>query len=138
MKTAHSGATPSAPIPTTRPRTLSAKAPRQRRRPLLDDSDEDDPILSVVNLIDVFLVIIAALLLAVAQSPTNPFTAEQVTVIKNPGKENMEVIIKDGTKVEHYKASGEIGEGQGAKAGVAYKMKDGSMVYVPEAGLAQE
>ncbi len=26
----------------------------------------------------------------------------------------------------------------GAEAGVAYKMKDGSMVYVPEAGLAQE
>lgn len=91
-----------------------------------------------MNLIDVFLVIIAALLLAVAQSPTNPFTAEQVTVIKNPGKENMEVIIKDGAKIEHYKASGEIGEGQGAKAGVAYKMKDGSMVYVPEAGVAQE
>lgn len=50
----------------------------------------------------------------------------------------MEVIIKDGAKIEHYKASGEIGEGQGAKAGVAYKMKDGSMVYVPEAGVAQE
>ena len=104
----------------------------------LDETEADDPILSVVNLIDVFLVIIAALLLAVAQSPTNPFTAEQVTVIKNPGKENMEVIIKDGAKIEHYKASGEIGEGQGAKAGVAYKMKDGSMVYVPEAGMAQE
>ena len=112
--------------------------PHRTRRPPLEDRDEDDPILSLVNLIDVFLVIIAALLLAVAQSPTNPFTAEQVTVIKNPGKENMEVIIKDGAKIEHYKASGEIGEGQGAKAGVAYKMKDGSMVYVPEAGMAQE
>jgi len=86
----------------------------------------------VVNLIDVFLVIIAALLLAVAQSPANPFSAEQVTVIKNPGKENMEIIVKDGQKIEHYQASGEIGEGQGAKAGVAYKLKDGSMVYVPE------
>ena len=130
MSAAHPPA-PAAPI------AHSASAQSTRRR-LLEDSDEDDPILSVVNLIDVFLVIIAALLLAVAQSPANPFTAEQVTVIKNPGKENMEVIIKDGTKVEHYKASGEIGEGQGAKAGVAYKMKDGSMVYVPEAGLAQE
>ena len=129
MSAAHPPA-PAAPI------AHSASAQSTRR--LLEDSDEDDPILSVVNLIDVFLVIIAALLLAVAQSPTNPFTAEQVTVIKNPGKENMEVIIKDGAKIEHYKASGEIGEGQGAKAGVAYKMKDGSMVYVPEAGLAQE
>ena len=124
MSAAHPPA-PAAPI------AHSASAQSTRRR-LLED------ILSVVNLIDVFLVIIAALLLAVAQSPTNPFTAEQVTVIKNPGKENMEVIIKDGAKIEHYKASGEIGEGQGAKAGVAYKMKDGSMVYVPEAGVAQE
>ena len=63
---------------------------------LMDENEGDDPILSVVNLIDVFLVIIAALLLAVAQSPSNPFSAEQVTIIKNPGKANMEVIVKDG------------------------------------------
>ena len=30
---------------------------------LIEDADADDPILSVVNLIDVFLVVIAALLL---------------------------------------------------------------------------
>lgn len=50
---------------------------------LLDDIEDDDPLLSVVNLIDVFLVIIAALLLAVASSPINPFTAQNVTIIKN-------------------------------------------------------
>ncbi|WP_404302500.1 DUF2149 domain-containing protein [Alicycliphilus denitrificans] len=101
---------------------------------LMEDLEADDPILSVVNLIDVFLVIIAALLLAVANSAVNPFGNESVTVIKNPGKENMEIIVKDGQKLDRYKASGEIGEGQGAKAGVAYRLKDGSMVYVPEAG----
>ena len=102
----------------------------------LDETEADDPILSVVNLIDVFLVVIAALLLAVANSSVNPFSSESVTIIKNPGKDNMEIIVKDGQKVDHYKASGEIGEGQGAKAGVAYRLKDGSMVYVPEAGEA--
>lgn len=102
----------------------------------LDETEADDPILSVVNLIDVFLVVIAALLLAVANSSVNPFSTESVTIIKNPGKDNMEIIVKDGQKVDHYKASGEIGEGQGAKAGVAYRLKDGSMVYVPEAGEA--
>ena len=101
---------------------------------LMDENEGDDPILSVVNLIDVFLVIIAALLLAVAQSPANPFSAEQVTVIKNPGQPSMEVIVKDGRKIDRYRASGEIGEGEGAKAGVAYRLKDGSMVYVPEPG----
>lgn len=101
---------------------------------LLDDTETDDPILSVVNLIDVFLVIIAALLLAVANSAVNPFGNESVTVIKNAGQPSMEVIVKDGRKIDRYRASGEIGEGEGAKAGVAYRLKDGSMVYVPEPG----
>lgn len=99
---------------------------------LLEDADADDPILSVVNLIDVFLVIIAALLLAVANNPINPFMSDDYTLIKNPGQENMEVVVKKGETLEHYKSNGEIGEGEGAKAGVAYRLKDGSMVYVPE------
>ncbi len=101
---------------------------------LMDDLEADDPILSVVNLIDVFLVIIAALLLAVANNPMNPFSAENVMVIKNPGEPNMEMIIKNGETIEHYQASGEIGSGEGMRAGVAYRMRDGTFVYVPEGG----
>ena len=100
---------------------------------LMDEVETEDPILSVVNLIDIFLVIIAALLITVAQNPLiNPFNQQDVTVITDPGKPTMEVLIKKGEKIEKYKASGEIGGGDGEKAGVAYKMKDGSMVYVPE------
>ena len=101
---------------------------------ILDDDDGDDPILSVVNIIDVFLVIIAVLLIAVLENPLNPFATQNVVVIKNPGQPSMEVIVKDGRKIDRYRASGEIGEGEGAKAGVAYRLKDGSMVYVPEPG----
>lgn len=99
---------------------------------LLEEAEADDPILSVVNLIDVFLVIIAALLLAVANNPVNAFSQDDYTLIKNPGEANMEVLIKQGEILQHYKASGEIGQGEGAKAGVAYRLKDGSMIYVPE------
>lgn len=99
---------------------------------LIEDLEADDPILSVVNLIDVFLVIIAALLLAVASSPINPFVHEDVTIIKNPGQPEMEMIIKNGEVIEHYKANGEIGSGEGSKAGIAYRMKDGTFIYVPE------
>lgn len=99
---------------------------------LLEEADADDPILSVVNLIDVFLVVIAALLLTVASNPLNPFLQEDFTLVKNPGEANMEVMIKKGEVLEHYTSSGEIGEGKGAKAGITYRMKDGSMIYVPE------
>ncbi len=99
---------------------------------LLHDDESLNPILSAVNLIDVFLVIIAALLITIAQNPLNPFSSNDVTVIKNPGKKNMEVIIKKGKKIEKYKSEGKIGKGEGTKAGVAYKLKNGSMVYIPE------
>ncbi|AQV96126.1 DUF2149 domain-containing protein [Cupriavidus necator] len=42
-----------------------------------------------------------------------------------------------GEKVVRYQASGLVGSGDGIKAGVAYRMKDGSMVYVPEQPGAQ-
>ena len=104
----------------------------------LDEDEELNPILSSVNLIDVFLVLIAALLIAIAQNPLNTFSAENVTVVKNAGKPNMEIIVKEGKEIKHYKSSGNIGSGQGARAGIAYKMADGSMIYVPEDGTSDK
>lgn len=99
---------------------------------ILDDDDGDDPILSVVNIVDVFLVIIAVLLIAVIENPLSPFTAQNLVVIKSPGTPNMEMVVKEGKELKHYKSTGQIGEGQGQKAGVAYRLADGTLVYVPE------
>ena len=99
---------------------------------ILDDDDGDDPILSVVNLVDVFLVVIAVLLIAVIENPANPFTAQDLVVIRHPGTPSMEMVVKQGQELKHYKSTGQIGEGQGHKAGVAYRLDDGTMVYVPE------
>ncbi|MFT3720443.1 DUF2149 domain-containing protein [Pseudorhodoferax sp.] len=104
------------------------------RKPLniLDDDDGDDPILSVVNIVDVFLVIIAVLLIAVIENPLNPFATRDAIVIRNPGQADMEMVVKKGNELKKYRSSGQIGEGEGTKAGSAYRLKDGSMVYVPE------
>ncbi|MCJ8268122.1 MAG: DUF2149 domain-containing protein [Psychrosphaera sp.] len=99
---------------------------------LLDEDEASNPALSLVNLVDVFLVLVAALLITIAQNPMNPFMAEDVTVIKNAGQPDMEMIIKKGKTIESYKSSGQIGSGEGVKAGVAYRMNDGSIVYIPE------
>lgn len=99
---------------------------------LLSEDDDLNPASSMINLVDVFLVLIAALLISIAQNPLNPFTADNVTVIKNAGQDDMEMIVKKDETIEHFESSGEIGGGQGTKAGVAYKMADGTMVYVPE------
>jgi hypothetical protein len=44
------------------------------------------------------------------------------------------MLIKEGEKLERYTASDQIGEGEGVRAGVTYRLQDGSFVYVPETG----
>lgn len=98
----------------------------------LDEDEADDPILSVVNLIDLFLVVTGILMIVIVRNPLNPFTSQDVTVIENPGKANMRITIKQGEELTRYQSTGEIGEGGGVKAGVTYRLPDGRMVYVPE------
>jgi hypothetical protein len=95
------------------------------------DADDDDPVLSTINLIDVFMVVIGMLMIAVINNPMNPFAQDKLTIIRNEGQPNMEIITREGQKITRFKASGASGEGDGEKAGTAYRMKDGTMVYVP-------
>lgn len=111
---------------------MSEKTVQQPRRRYLQGDETEDPVLSAINIVDVFLVVIAVLVIIISQNPLNPFSNEDVTVIKNPGKENMEILMKEGQELKHYKSTGEIGEGEGMRAGVAYRLADGTMIYVPE------
>lgn len=99
----------------------------------LDQDDADDPILSVVNLIDLFLVVIGILMIIIVTNPLNPFSTAKVTVVENPGEPDMRITVKDGRELKRYEASGNIGEGQGVRAGITYRLDDGRMIYVPEA-----
>lgn len=96
------------------------------------DSEDDDPILSVVNLIDLFLVVIGILMIVILQNPLNPFAAENVTVVENPGTDAMRITLKEGEVLRRYEASEGIGEGEGIRAGITYRLDDGRMIYVPE------
>lgn len=96
------------------------------------DHDDDDPILSVVNLMDLFLVITVVLMIIIVRNPLNPFSSEKVVVIENPGQDNMTITIKEGEEMTRYESSGDIGEGNGVKAGITYKLPSGKMIYVPE------
>jgi hypothetical protein len=104
---------------------------------LLEEDEEIDPLLSVVNLVDVFLVLVAGLMMVIAANPLNPFADEDLLIVKNPGQESMEMILKQGDEVKRFAATGSQGEGDGVRAGVAYRLQDGSIVYVPETSETQ-
>jgi len=98
----------------------------------LESEEADDPILSVVNLIDLFLVVIAILMIVMLQHPLGMSSAENVTVVENPGEADMRITIKQGQELKRYEASGSMGEGEGIGAGTTYQLEDGRLIYVPE------
>jgi hypothetical protein len=97
--------------------------------------DDDDPMLSAVNLVDVFLVLVVALMTAVA-AQKQAVLPEGATVVRNAGRPDMEIVVREKGKDVRFKGSGSASAGQGVRAGVAYSLEDGTMVYVPEAAPA--
>ena len=77
------------------------------RRHLLKKREESDPMGVVSNLFDVAMVFAVALMVALVTrySMTEMFSQEDFTIVKNPGKEDMEIITKEGGKVNRYTPS---------------------------------
>lgn len=99
--------------------------------------EEDDPMSVVSNLFDVAMVFAVALMVALVSryNMTEMFSQEDFTMVKNPGKENMEIIIKEGATIHKYTPSedqeGKSGK-RGKKVGIAYELENGEIIYVPE------
>ena len=108
-----------------------------RRRHILNGSGEDnDPVAMLTNLFDVAMVFAVALMVALVDkfNLTEIFSQEDYTMVKNPGKDNMEIITKEGQTITRYKPSEsqESTGKKGRKVGIAYELENGEIIYVPE------
>ena len=106
------------------------------RRRLVNVAEEHDPVVMLSNLFDVAMVFAVALMVALVTkfNMTEIFSQEDYTMVKNPGKENMEIITKEGQTITKYKPSEsqEKSGKKGKKVGIAYEMENGEIIYVPE------
>ena len=107
------------------------------RHSLLKNHEEDDPMSTVSNLFDVAMVFAVALMVALVTrfNMTEMFSQQDFTMVKNPGKENMEIITKEGKKINKYTASKDQSsknQDKGKKVGIAYQLENGEIIYVPE------
>ncbi len=96
-----------------------------------------DPSSLTSNLFDVAMVFAVALMVALVTkfNMTEIFSREDYTIVKNPGKENMEILIKKGEKIEKYTPSDEAASNEktkGKKIGIAYQLENGEIIYIPE------
>lgn len=112
------------------------KMHRPRRVSKIKTEDED-PLSVIVNLFDVAMVFAVTLMVAMVMhmNMTEIFGKEDFTVVKNPGKDNMEIITKKGKEVKKYtpkEEQNEAGKSKGKRVGVAYQLENGEIIYVPE------
>lgn len=107
-----------------------------RRHSLLRKNEDSDPMSVVSNLFDVAMVFAVALMVALVSryNMTEMFSQEDFTMVKNPGQENMEIITKEGEKINRYTPSEDkdASGNKGKRVGVAYELEDGNIIYVPE------
>ena len=107
-----------------------------RRRRLLRRSEDSDPMSVVSNIFDVAMVFAVALMVELVSryNMTEMFSQEDFTMVKNPGKENMEIITKEGEKINRYTPSedSDKSSNKGKRVGSAYELENGDIIYVPE------
>jgi Uncharacterized conserved protein len=101
---------------------------RNDRRKQIYDDEEQNPLTGVANLFDIAMVFSVALLVALVMSYQLPellSPTENITIVKNPGAKNMEMIIKEaGEPVKVLDMSENKGTGAGEYLGAAYRLPE--------------
>jgi hypothetical protein len=110
-----------------------------KRRKASRHDRNGDPLDGVINLFDVAIVLAVGFLVAALTGlgMTDVLTGEDMTVVTNPGTDEMQLIVKTGDTIERFDVqAGQEVSGVGTLIGSFYRLADGTTVYVPTAGTA--
>jgi hypothetical protein len=104
-----------------------------RRRRLSHPIHNEDPMSMMGNLFDIALLIGIGLLIMSLSSfgLKDLLTGADTTIVKNPGKSDMEIVTRKGGKITRLKQTGNKTEGPGTAVGTVYRLQSGEMIWVP-------
>ncbi len=89
----------------------------------------------MANIFDIalaFIAVLVALISLYLGLPDLLSPRSAWTLVRNPGRPSMELVIKHGRRIKVYRARG-LAKGKVARRlGVAYQLVTGEVVYVPE------
>jgi len=95
----------------------------------------EDPISGVANLFDASIVFIVSMMIALFMAYRMLDLLDpnsELTITKQTADGGLEIVTKKGTEIRVQKVTDRTLTGQGTRLGVAYQLKDGRVVYVPE------
>jgi hypothetical protein len=110
-----------------------------RRHPLsahgAAPGEDEDPLAGIANLFDVSVAFIVALLIALFALFSSGALLDKnskVTLVKQTEAGEMEIIVKEGAQIKVQRVTDKTLSGQGTRLGIAYRLANGQVVYVPE------
>lgn len=114
-----------------------AEAPRRSGLGLLDPDESDDLLAGVANLFDVAMVFALGFMIALisALNLLDIFDPQQKVTITKEREDGLEIIVREGRQTTVRRLTKNVGSGDGVRLGTAYRLEDGSVVYVPEGGI---
>jgi len=113
----------------------TARRSFMRRRRVLSPIHHEDPMATMGNLFDIAILMGVGLLIMALSSfgLSDLLSNADTTIVKNPGKSNMEIITRKGGKITRLQQTGAQSEGPGTPVGTVYRLQSGEMVWVPSA-----
>ncbi len=98
-------------------------------------SRDMDPLAGIANLFDASIVLVVSMMMALF-TVLNAFEMfddrGRVTLVKQSAEGEMEIITREGTEIRVERVTDTELSGAGVRLGVAFKLPDGRVVYVPE------
>jgi len=104
-------------------------------------TQEEDPLTGFANLFDIGIVFSLGFMVSLITYLGLPelLGNQDMVLVKNPGTDSMEMIIKKGEHLEKLQPTGSSLAGDGGqKLGTAYRLPSGEVVYVPETAADSE
>lgn len=86
---------------------------------------DDDPLAGLVNLFDLWIVVVVALILVLANSTSSQLRKEQQTA-SDPNNQ------QDLVPIPSFRESNNELTGKGTRLGTAYRLENGEIVYAPD------
>ena len=113
---------------------------RRSRRERMPEDDSDDLLSGMANLFDLGIVFALGFMVALisALDMLDLFMPDQKVTITKERADGLEVIVKEGQKTTIRRLSKQIGSGEGTRLGTAYRLEDGSVVYVDDAAAVAD
>jgi len=108
---------------------------KKRRGEFYRELGDNDPLSGIANLFDLSVVFIVGLIITLFSAYHLMELFDQkssLTIVKKSQTGEMEIISKEGKKIKAMRVTKSQMQGRGERLGTAYRLQDGSMVYVPD------